>query len=83
VQAYIRTEDRDSFIAILRQIHDGVDRPVPVDEDSASVVPDRTELIGNFVLDIASISQKRAARIEAILQVRFVPVKPRNTSVNV
>ncbi|XP_069704273.1 leucine-rich PPR motif-containing protein, mitochondrial [Periplaneta americana] len=69
VQAYIRTEDRDSFITILRQIHDSVDRAVAADEESAGSVPDRTEIVGNFVMDIATFSRKnRPARIEAVLQ---------------
>jgi hypothetical protein len=79
VQAYIHTKDRDSFVAILRQIHDSVDRAVLADEDSAGVVPERTEMVGNFILDIANVGQNRVAQIEAILQVKFVAVKPRNT----
>lgn len=68
VQAYIHTKDRDSFIAILRQIHDSVDRAVLADEDSAGVVPERTEIVGSFILDIANVGQNRVAQIEAILQ---------------
>lgn len=79
VQAYLHTEDRDSFISILRQIHDSVDRAVLADDDSASVVPDRTELVGNFILDIASVSHNRVRRIEVILQVRFISIKSCNT----
>lgn len=79
MQAYIHTKDRVSFIAILRQIHDGVDRAVLADEDSTGVVPDRTEMVGNIILDIANVGQNRAAQIEEILQVKFVAVKPHNT----
>jgi hypothetical protein len=79
VQAYIQTKDRESFIAILRQIHDSVDRAVLADEDSTGVVPDRTEILGNFILDIANVGQNRVAQIEGILQVTSVAVKPRNT----
>lgn len=69
VQAYIHTEDTDSFITILRQIHDSVDRVAVADEESAGAVPDRTEIVGNFVMDIATFSRKnRPARIEAVLQ---------------
>ncbi|XP_023722989.1 leucine-rich PPR motif-containing protein, mitochondrial isoform X2 [Cryptotermes secundus] len=68
VQAYNHTKDRDSFVAILRQIHDSVDRAVLADEDSAVVVPERTEIVGNFILDIANVGQNRVAQIEAILQ---------------
>jgi hypothetical protein len=76
VQAYIHTKDRDSFIAILRQVHDSADRPVLVDEDSAGVLPDRTEVVGNFTLDVANFSRNRVACVESILQVSFISVKP-------
>jgi hypothetical protein len=79
VQAYIHTKDRDSFVAILRQIHDSTDRSVLADEDSAGAVPERTEIVGHFVLDIADVGQNRVAQIEAVLQVKFVAVKPHNT----
>lgn len=72
VQAYIHTEDVNSFVAILRQIHDSVDRAVLADEDSSGIVPDRTEIVGNFILDIASVGRNKAAKIEAILQVRLI-----------
>jgi hypothetical protein len=78
VQAYNHTKDRDSFIAILRQIHDSADRSVLADEDSAGVLPDRTEVVGNFALDVANVSRNRVANVEAILQVRFISVKPCN-----
>lgn len=68
VQAYNHTKDRDSFIAILRQIHDSADRSVLADEDSAGVLPDRTEVVGNFALDVANVSRNRVANVEAILQ---------------
>jgi hypothetical protein len=72
VQAYIHTKDRDSFIAILRQIHDSADRAVLADEDSAGVLPDRTEVVGNFTLDVANVSRNQVANVEAILQVSFI-----------
>jgi hypothetical protein len=78
VQAYNHTKDRDSFIAILRQVHDSTDRPVLADEDSAGVLPDRTEVVGNFTVDVANFSRNRVADVEAILQVNFVSVKPCN-----
>lgn len=81
MQAYIRTEDRDSFIAILRQIHDSIDRVVLAEEDSTGIVPDRTELVGNFILGIASVGRNKVAKIEAILQVRFISIKSWNTQI--
>jgi hypothetical protein len=78
VQAYVHSKDRDSFIAILRQIHDSVDRAVLADEESTGV-PDRTEMVGHFILDVANVGRNRAAQIEEILQVKFVVVKLHNT----
>jgi hypothetical protein len=81
VQAYLHTEDRDSFIAILRQIHDSIDRAGLADDDSSGTVPDRTELVGNFVLDIAAVGRNRVVKIEALLQVRFISIKPCNMQI--
>lgn len=78
VQAYNHTKDRDSFIAILRQIHDSADRAVLADEDSAGALPDRTEVVGNFTLDVANASRNRLADVGAMLRVSFVSVKPCN-----
>ena len=78
VQAYNHTKDRDSFIAILRQVHDSADRAVLADEDSAGVLPDRIEVVGNFALDVANFSRNRVADVEAILQVSFISFKSCN-----
>lgn len=70
VQAYVNTEDANSFISILRRIHDSVDTPLSTDDDFIPVsVPDHAEMVGQFVIDVAAASQKnRIKRIEAILQ---------------
>lgn len=78
VQAYNHTKDRDSFIAILRQIHDSADRAALADEDSAGILPDRREVVGNYTLDVANVTKNRVANVEAILQVSFMVVKPIN-----
>jgi hypothetical protein len=79
VQAYNHTKDRDSFIAILRQVHDSADRAVLADEDSAGVLPDRVEVIGSFALDVANFSRNRVADVEAILQVSLISFKSCNS----
>jgi hypothetical protein len=77
VQAYIRTEDTNSFISILRQIHDSVDRPQAFDDDTPATVPDCAEIIGQFVIDVVATSKQiNVAKIEAILQVIFAKLMP-------
>ncbi|KAJ9586127.1 hypothetical protein L9F63_020226, partial [Diploptera punctata] len=69
VQAYIRTGDDDSFISILRQIHDSVDRVVPTGEDAPMSVPDRAEIVGQYINDVAAaIKHDRVTKIEVLLQ---------------
>nr|CAD7568028.1 unnamed protein product [Timema californicum] len=70
VLALNNTGDVASFITILRNIHDGVDRlaELSADDESTLAVPDRTEIVGQYVLEVANTVHKdRAATLQAVL----------------
>ncbi|CAG2064335.1 unnamed protein product, partial [Timema podura] len=70
VLALNNSGDVASFITILRNIHDGIDRlsELSAEDDSTLVVPDRTEIVGSYVLEVANTVRKdRAATLQAVL----------------
>nr|CAD7437873.1 unnamed protein product [Timema bartmani] len=70
VLALNNSGDVASFITILRNIHDGIDRlaELSAEDESTLVVPDRTEIVGNYVLEVANTVRKdRAATLQAVL----------------
>ncbi|PSN31581.1 hypothetical protein C0J52_21546 [Blattella germanica] len=56
IDAYVHTDDKDSFITVLRQIHDSVGRVVPSDEEISPGVMDRAEVVGRIVCELAAVS---------------------------
>ncbi|XP_049788788.1 leucine-rich PPR motif-containing protein, mitochondrial [Schistocerca nitens] len=74
VQALHTTNDLDSYIRMVRFIHDGMDRAVDVrptlDEDNISTSGvDKAEIVGQMVLDIVMVYRtNRSAIIRDVLQ---------------
>lgn len=65
-QAFYKTKDLESYITILRVVHDNLDRKTKVVEDEVSV--DKIEVVGSFLIDLAYNSTPFLNNIENVLK---------------
>ncbi|XP_072376405.1 leucine-rich PPR motif-containing protein, mitochondrial [Diabrotica undecimpunctata] len=71
--AFYKTNDLKSYIAILRTVFENVDRKKNAqknedDEEEVNEGVNKAELVGNFVLDLSSKSRAFVEKIESVLQ---------------
>lgn len=63
--AFYKTSDLESYIAIVRKIHDNVSRRELVEQDDRGI--DTAEVVGYLILDLATSGSKFAEIIEPVL----------------
>lgn len=63
--AFYNTSDLDSYIRIIRRVHDNVSRREIVEQDEKTI--DAAEVVGSLVLDLAVSETKFGEVIEAVL----------------